>query len=84
MFDSQETKPFILREATDTDLVKTHSRLRAWWLCKFNGFRVVSISQLPITTMAGGIRYSRTWWLAPRNGDGHTKRDGNGAAKRID
>lgn len=76
MLESKEVKPFILREETDTELVKTQSRLRVWWMCRFNGFRVVSISQLPITTLAGGIRYSRTWWLAPRNGND------NGAHKR--
>jgi hypothetical protein len=68
MLESKEISPFLYREPTDTALVKTQSRLRVWWLCRFHGFRVVSISQLPIDTIAGGIRYSRTWWLSPRNG----------------
>jgi len=70
MSTTNDIDPFILRSTSDPDLLKTRSRLRVWWLCKFNGFRVVSVSQLPETTLIGGIRYARTWWLAPRSRNG--------------
>lgn len=64
MIDTKNSDPFDLKHLRHAELLKTRSRLRVWWLCKFGGFRVISVSQLPQTTMIGGVRYLRTWWLA--------------------
>lgn len=64
MIERNSSDPFELKPLKNEELLKTRSRLRMWWLCKFGGFRVVSVSQLPQTTIGGGVRYLRTWWLA--------------------
>jgi len=44
--------------------VRTHSALRAWWLCKIKGYRLkVQVKSEPVPTTFRRIRYNKTWVL---------------------
>jgi len=66
MGEMENTDLFQREIAADDGVVKTRNRLKAWWLCTFGGFRIMSVSKLPATTIYGGISYTKTWWLTPR------------------
>jgi hypothetical protein len=60
---------FAREEGGRNGLVRTRSRLRAWWLCTFGGYRVLSVSKQPAPTIYGSIRYIKTWSLALRTAE---------------
>ncbi len=44
--------------------VRTHSALRAWWLCKVGGYRLkLQIKSEPVPTVFRSIRFKKTWVL---------------------
>jgi len=44
--------------------VRTHSALRAWWLCKARGYRIkLQVKSDPVPTAFRRIRYKKTWVL---------------------
>jgi hypothetical protein len=45
-------------------VVRTNSRIKAWYLIYFCGQKVRSIRRTPIVTLVGFILYSKTWILA--------------------
>ena len=53
MFDTIETP----------DMTKTKSPLKAWFLTKFRGQKVLTIRATPALTLLGVIVYSRCWVL---------------------
>ena len=52
--------------------VQTKSRLRAWWLSTFRGYRIkLIVNGSPKQTVFGGVKYDSLWILKPqRNGCG--------------
>lgn len=52
--------------------VQTKSRLRAWWLSTFKGYRIkLIVNGSPKQTVFGGVKYDSLWILIPqRNGYG--------------
>ena len=46
------------------DGVLTASRLRAWWLVRFHGYRVVSERLAPRVTFCGAVEMAPHWILS--------------------
>ena len=44
--------------------IRTHSALRAWWLCKIKGYRLKHrMRSEPVATVFRRVRYKKTWVL---------------------
>ena len=53
--------------AQKQDEIRTSSRLRAWWLSKFKGYRIkLVIKKSPKPGILGGVKYESVWVLAPQ------------------
>ncbi|MBI5093582.1 MAG: hypothetical protein HZB26_14205 [Candidatus Hydrogenedentes bacterium] len=48
----------------DEDVVTTNSRVRAWWLTTFKGYRVKTVRRQPMAGFLGSVRYECQWLLA--------------------
>ena len=48
--------------------VKTHSRVHAWWLTTFRGYRLDHLQESPNSISFGRVVYKRTWWLKRDDG----------------
>jgi hypothetical protein len=47
------------------DIVETSSRVHAWWLNWFEGYKLVGKRLYPRRNFLGGIAYERVWLLKP-------------------
>jgi len=59
---------------SDPQVVETSSRLRAWWLSTFGGYKVYSVHRTPKEGTFRSITYDSVYKLRPKvNGqhDGH-------------
>jgi hypothetical protein len=45
-------------------LVRTAWRLRAWWLTRVRGYRLMSVSRAPHSNFLGQVIYTRWWTVA--------------------
>lgn len=55
-------------EVRNSDTLWISSAIKAWWLIKFRGYRVITVRQVPRASAFGGVRYSRRWLMStPRD-----------------
>lgn len=52
----------------DTQL-ETHSKIRAWWLRKFDGYAVQRVAWRPRLTIFGRVTYDCIYFLGPPQTD---------------
>jgi len=47
-----------------TDVIQTDSRMRAWWLTTFKGYKVKTLRRQPKAGLFGVLRYESHWLLS--------------------
>lgn len=52
-------------------LVETRSKVKAWWLQTFGGYKISSVHRIPKEGSFGSIKYDSVYKLRPKDANGN-------------
>lgn len=51
----------------DSEIVETRSKMKAWWLQTFSGYKISSVHRIPKEGSFGSIKYDSVYKLRPKD-----------------